>query len=205
MVGAPVYVGAAWATAVYIFFAGLLAYKSVQMLGSSYTQALTTQYQAFFFLALTAVNEATVVTFMPRTDTFYSVYGIYLWTFIAGGFLFVRASYYFHLLTVVYAPELGGDTRALASDKDYIDSIISVANLASRMDQIDPILNGLRQVTARHGSGGALTESEKQRLMVVYGQLEDYLGNGDPLRRFSREQLHDHVTPAFGRLLKRAQ
>lgn len=205
MVGAPAYVATVIAASSYIFFSGIMAYRSMQALGPSYTQALKAQVFAFFFLALSALNEAVVVTFMPRTTTFYSVDGVYLWSFIIAGFLFVRACYYFHLLTEAYDIKLTGDNSTVATDDDYVDSIVNVANLASRVDHIDPMLDPLRELTSSRAPGHSLSSADKDKLLAVFRQVSDYLVTSDPLRAFTYEQLLYHVTPAFNAVLDHAK
>jgi hypothetical protein len=76
-----------------------------------------------------------------------------------------------------------------------IDVLIYMAGLASNTKDIDPIMDGVRKVTAR--SNGTLTAADTAQLVQVYAQLEIYLVKDEPLRQFNRDELRNMLGERF--------
>jgi hypothetical protein len=77
------------------------------------------------------------------------------------------------------------------------DIVTYLAALASNPKEIDPILDGLREVTGRHGADSSLTNEDQLALAEVYQKLLRYLVEQEPLRAFTREELEAKVRQQF--------
>jgi hypothetical protein len=176
----------------------VLARRITRTIGGRYVSAMRWQTVAFSMFALGGFHEA-IGTLFLNNDRTYEAYGFYLWPFIVTGFLFVGASYTFSLLTAREAAAETADTQP--TDSDYIDSLVTVAGLASNPQEIDPAMDGMRLVTANLTPGDTLTDAQKQRLLGVYDQLEAYLTAKDPLRTYTTEEIREQVTPGFQAVL----
>ncbi len=192
-------------SAIYLTFAALLARGILQRIGSSYQNATRWLFVAMVVLSAGAWHEY-VINFFMNTDTWYVATGLSLIPFVAGGFTLVRAGYAFCSLSVQAAPYiLAPEVPPTATDDDYINSIITLAALASRQHDIDPILDTLRAVTAAVVPNHPLSPAAKQKLIATYHGVEAYLMHQDPLRLYPREELRKRLKPAFRRLLEPAR
>lgn len=177
----------------------LLVRKVKLAIGEYYMTAMGYLQVAMAALTLSGMHEYIASLFLTNGDT-YADYGFYIWPWVVSGALMLAASYQFRLLTLASSP--GNQASSIATDKDYVDSIIAVAQLTSSPKDIDDILDDLRMLTSTAGPGRQFNADEKQRLLDVYRRLEVYfVRNADPLRTFTRDQLRQYVTPAFRKLL----
>src|SRR5687768_4619084 len=78
-----------------------------------------------------------------------------------------------------------------------VDVVTYVASLASDPRAIDPILEDVRELTARLRPGEALSDSDQTTLAIVYQKLEAYLISQDPLRHFDKPGLAAKITRKF--------
>lgn len=196
--GIAIYEGAmGWAGA-YAACAALLAHQIKKVIGPRYNNAIRWQTWAFVAFTLGAIHEI-VTTWYLTTGDWYEDYGVYLWGFIGAAVLFLRASYEFRLLT---AREDNAGTATVTTDRDYIDSLIAVANLASNPRAIDPIMDDMRVITSSLPKDGLLSGSQKSQLVTVYRKLEDYLMCQDPLRTYAQNEVREQVKPGFMLVLK---
>jgi len=186
-----------WAGA-YATFAALLAWKIRRNIGPRYSTALRWQTMAFVAFVLGAIHEI-VTTWFLTTGDWYEDYGVYLWGFIASAVLFLRASYEFRLLT---AHQDNAVVATATTDRDYIDSLVAVANLASNPRAIDPIMDDMRVITSSLPQDGALSGSQRSQLVTVYRKLEEYLTHRDPLRTYTQDEVREQVKPGFMLVLK---
>jgi hypothetical protein len=199
--GVEIYIAAVGTTMSFFFFAGTLAKKIVKEIGAAYKNVMKWQVLFLFVLLGSATHEAVTTLFLTLGDP-YEDYGIYLWPFVVAGFFILKASYEFRLLTsVVVLDKASATVMEKPGDRDYIDSILAIENLASRPKDIEPQLDEMRLVTSEIKTNVPLSESGKVRLMNVYSQIEAYLINNDPLRKFDQVELRMHVTPRFRALL----
>lgn len=193
----------AWTTA-YGILAWLLVRKVLHVIGPSYQGAMKWQSMALGMLVFGGIHECVTSYFLTEAD-WYIYGGVSMWPFVIVGFLFVWASHAMSLTRFAadQEPELASvsadDTRA------FIDTILSMAALASRPDDIDDILDGLRGVTASMQPGAPLTEAHIGTLVSVYNQLEQYLTTSDPLRVFTHQELAAHVAPSVRQRLEQAR
>jgi hypothetical protein len=79
-----------------------------------------------------------------------------------------------------------------------IEVVMYLASLASRPQEIDGIMDGLRMITAKQKPGlEALSKEEQLALADVYLQLQKYLIEKEPVRVFSKEELMAKVRAKF--------
>lgn len=74
-----------------------------------------------------------------------------------------------------------------------LDLVTYTAGLASNPDDINPLLDKVRMVSARLKPGQAPSSTDEKELLVVYLQLENYLTTREPLRSFTKEELRKHL------------
>jgi hypothetical protein len=202
--GADVYVGSIGWAGGFALFAGLLALRTMTAIGPEYRHSTKWLAIAFFSIAAGALHEGVSTTFISNYGG-YNVWGIYLWPFVISGFMWVKACYEFRRLTVGSSGTVPAErpAEAVVADHDYIEGVLTISRMASRPEEIDPIMDDLRLVTSNAHEGTPLTMEQKQRLLVVYRKLEDYLMQKDPLRTFSKEEIRDRIPPALAAQLDR--
>lgn len=192
----------AWSTG-YGLLAWILVLKISRQIGAAYRDAMRALLWALGLLSFSGLHEYVTSYFLTERWAFV-YWGGTLWPFLLAGFAFLRAGYVVGLARYAATTEQA-QTNTGNDDLILIESITSTAELASRPEDIDPILDGLRRVTASMGVDGAatqqLTTAQRTELLHVYQRLEAYLVTSDPLRTFSREELRNRLAPAFSRLL----
>lgn len=80
-----------------------------------------------------------------------------------------------------------------------IDRIIYLASLASKPDDIEPMMDDLRVITATWDGKSFLDQSQERRLDVLEVRLKQYLIASDPLRTFTEESLNQQLASHEGR------
>lgn len=198
--GITVYVGTVGWTLVYLCCSAILASRIRYVIGREYQKAMAWLAVTLAAFTIGALHEY-IFTFFFNVDTHpYPQYGFSIWPTGVASLLLVMASRQFYLLGA------SADTPARTSesqpsqaihDSDYVDSIVAIANLASRPQDIDPFLDNLRLITAREASETAFSEAEKAQLLATYKSIEEYLVQEEPLRTFTKEEIRQRVTPAF--------
>ncbi len=78
-----------------------------------------------------------------------------------------------------------------------IDVVLYTASLASNASEIDSTLDTLRVVTSRLAPDEQLTASDEAKLVKVYRDLEDYLVNREPLRKFDTATVRSNIAHQF--------
>ena len=76
-----------------------------------------------------------------------------------------------------------------------LDVVTYVASLASNPDDIDPMLDKMRAITASLGPNQELSKADEQTLLQVYRQIEEYLVTKEPIRTFTKEELRTRIAP----------
>ena len=79
--------------------------------------------------------------------------------------------------------------------KTILDAVIYVAGLVSDSDAIDPILDGVRGITAKLQPGEAPSKEDAQSLINIYLQIEQYLVTKEAIRTFAKEDLRIRLDP----------
>jgi hypothetical protein len=108
----------------------------------------------------------------------------------------IKAAYEFNTIGQAPQPEVNSSVPgvALPSRASTIDIIIATAQKASDSTAIDPLLDGMRRVTSGHVPGQALSPQDEATLMRTYQQLEHYLTQEDPVRRYSAAELRTLIS-----------
>lgn len=88
------------------------------------------------------------------------------------------------------SPNLSLDTSTAPSDAEkLVDRIIYLASLASKRDDVDPMLETLREVTSTWDRTQSITGEKHAQLEELEQKLKQYLINDDPVRAFNSESL----------------
>ncbi len=193
--GTNVYIAVGAWTSSYLLAAAILAYKIYRSIGMYYQESMRWLFIGLAALCAAAWHE-TINTFWFNNGDTYTDYGWYLIPWVVAGLILVLASYQFRKLSNVVVTG-GTGTKAEANDRDYIDSLVTISQLASQPKDIDSFMDQLRSITARPAPNNGLSTSDKERLIKTYHHLEDYLAHNDPLRTFSQEEILQHATPGF--------
>lgn len=191
----------AWTT-IYGLLAWLLVRKVIGVIGRSYQRAMSWQAAALGMMVFGGAHECVTSYFLTEGD-WYIYAGVSMWPFVIAGCLFVGAGYQMGLMRFAADQDDSPPSAPTQDARAFIDSILGVASLASRPNDIDSILDGLRGVTAAMRPGEALSEAQIRILVDVYMQLERYLTTADPLRVFTREELEARLAPDVRAYLKR--
>ncbi|HSX42761.1 MAG TPA: hypothetical protein VLF59_01610 [Candidatus Saccharimonadales bacterium] len=197
--GADIYIGTVAWGASYMSCAAFLMHKVSRSIGLSYRRPMSWLTVSLGAFSISAWHEA-ISTLWFNNGSTYTDYGFYLIPWTVSGLITLYASYQFRLITMVARSDEIPLTHA--TDRDYIDSIITVAGLVSQPEAIEPILDDLRLITATRQSDRSLTSIEKRTLLTVYSRLEAYLTEKDPLRTVTRDELLSRVTPPFRQVLE---
>lgn len=194
------YLAAVGFAAIFMTAGPIVTSKVKRAIGESYSHAMKILLAAQWVLAFEGWHEY-IQSYFMNNGTPYNDYGFYMWPFVLTAFIMLFASEAFARITVV--PSLAVQTSEF-NDREYIDSIITTAALASQPGDIDEILVGLRGITARLSSDTSpLTAEDKKELLEVYAKLETYLTSGrDPLRTFSRDEIRARLNEHFVAVLK---
>jgi hypothetical protein len=83
--------------------------------------------------------------------------------------------------------------KASSSDRQLVDKIVTLATLASRREDIDPMMDTLRKVTSFWSDALPLNTSQLTELKSLEQKLKNYLIHEDPLRFFTPETLEKRV------------
>jgi hypothetical protein len=114
--------------------------------------------------------------------------------FILNGLIYMKAGYAFTRIEEGHY-ELPG--HAVTS----IDVVTYVGGLASNFQAIDPILDVVREISARQQPGESLSPQDEAALEQVYIKLEHYLVTTESLRKFTQQSLRQKVTNKFAHVL----
>ena len=77
----------------------------------------------------------------------------------------------------------------ITADRQLVDTVVYLASLTSQTEEIDPMLDSLRYITARWTQSEPLPVEDRAELRQLVVELKDYLINRDPLRAFSKQSL----------------
>jgi hypothetical protein len=202
--GVDVYIAAIGWCVSYVMFAGALTWRTAHDVGQVYQRSLKALAIAFFVFGLSGMIEM-VGTLLVGNEHPYQAYGISFLPFALAGLFFVWASAEFNQLTVAPTVANASVEQEIISiaDKDYIESIASVASLASRPEAVESLTDDLRAITASLAPGVSLTDVQKKKLVDTYFRLEAYLIQNDPLRTYTKEEVREQVSAGFSAVLNR--
>lgn len=84
-----------------------------------------------------------------------------------------------------------------------LDLVTYAAGLASNQTDISPLLDTVRNVTARLDPTKSLSATDQQKLLGVYLHLEAYLTTKEAIRTFTKEGLRKRIAePLLAQLTK---
>jgi hypothetical protein len=161
-------------------------------IGSGYRNAMQWLGIGLWIMAATVAQEI-IFKGTDLVNTAYVNYTLDLTPFLLTALALMKAGH--ALMTATFKrPE---------SKATYIDSVIYAAGLVSNPRTIDPILDRMRNITARLDSPSAtLNPADKQELITVYRQIEDYLETKEPIRNISRTSLRERLPNEFQALVQ---
>lgn len=85
------------------------------------------------------------------------------------------------------------DSTTTEQSQKLVDRIVYLASLASKREDVDPMLDTLRIITA-DVNDGPMAEADRKALEDLEVKLKTYLINSDPLRTFTRESLERRLS-----------
>lgn len=186
----------AW-TLAFGVLAWLIMVKIRRAIGPKYRQAMMWLVIALGGLVLSGLHEYITSYFLDESDA-YVYLGLSSWLFLPTGALFLYAGNLFSAMGAgVVAKPASAEPDGSTTDHSYIDNVIAVAQLASRPNDVDVILDDLRTITSTTKADSKLSEKDRNRLIRIYRQLEDYLVSSDPLRSFTKDQLRQTISTDF--------
>jgi|GEM_PF-4809284 len=109
--------------------------------------------------------------------------------FVVSGLMLLQAARKFYHIRGKNLAELKEAGQLTTS----VDIISYVASLASKPQEIDPLLDDLRTITSKTSSG-SLTSTDQSKLRQVYLRVEDYLAKRDPFRTYEPDMLRELIT-----------
>ncbi len=116
--------------------------------------------------------------------------------YLVAGFLVTMAAWRFNRLA--YAEKSGRPVPGVGAPgaKTSVDVVVFLAGFASNPTQVDRYLDAVRSVTSSVNKDG-LSEAQQMALAKAYLQIEDFLVNTEPLRKFERKDLRQMIDLQF--------
>ncbi len=172
----------------------IAAFRIHGALSPAYAIAMKRLGIALAVLAATCLHEVIARTVIGPFDVvgWYVSFNLSIWPFLVVAGLMLSAALSFRAVTEQYA--------SLDENASELDVVMYTATLASIPAEIDSTMDKVRAMTALR-STAELSEADKKTLANVYRELEDYLLNKDPLRKFNRQDLRNALPARFLKLL----
>jgi hypothetical protein len=176
-----------WDTVV-MGFAGAATWHIARHIGRMYVQAMRWLAAGFLTMSVGGVHYI-AVTMTMKNGNWYFDESFVMVPFIIGAFILVKAGYEFNLI---------GQATAATTDKPTLITVITyLADLTSNPQDINSILDRLRQVTAKLRPGQSPDRAGQQTLVGIYHDIERYLVEREPLRQFTPDGIHQEVRHQF--------
>ncbi len=185
-----------------------LAYVTRKHVGVSYMPAFA--WLTFYMILSLCINTMYVAAIIVKPDDnwFINTNVVFMPYFLCGLILMWTAIEFNKVSAVDMDPApLANSFTFFGKPKGQIDAqsqtpidvILYMSNLASNVAAIDPILDGMRVITANMGgsAGGVLGAQQLQALAVVYRKLENYLTQQEQVRIFTKEVLRQTIKARF--------
>lgn len=190
-----------WSSTLMVF-TGLLVIAVRKHAGALYSKAMTWLARALFFAGFILFYQG-FYTFINIGNTWYLDLTSNLITIISG-WLWIRAGYTF-ALTKYYSEDLPlyrfllaqTDRKTANRPKTIIDTVTYAAGLASNSQDIDPLLDKLRAITAKLTPGEQPSDAETKSLVDVYLKLEQYLLTREAIRNYTRKEIRSQLDPSL--------
>lgn len=164
-----------------------LAFRVRRTIGAFY------QKSSFWFalaVAGTAIGTAqTALMAFVGYNNFYVLYGFYSFVPVIVAMLYLRAGYSFMKMT----RSQGRKTSNFSS----IDLVVYADSLVSNHAGLESSLDKMRAVTSTIKSSRDLTDAHQATLQKVYLDIEAYLANDDPVRRYTKQELRTRIARQF--------
>lgn len=203
--GKEVVYDASNAVSVWNFFtAGLCAffiYRVRKVAGVAYINALAWLAVTFTLMTVTAGIYLIAVSVLGDGQT-ELIAALTLVPLGLAGAVLLRSAYAFNYISAntdivdksVARSFFGKPLVIVASRaRTSLDIVTYAANLASDYRAVDPILDGLRHLTATLAPGQPLSEVDQLKLMGIYVSIEEYLLQKEPIRTFTKESLRQQI------------
>ena len=187
-------------SAAFLITSAYIAWRIRNVIGREYLDAMKWLTIALGGYAFASMHEYTI-NFFLAFESPYLLYGLSIIPFALASLILVQASRKFYLVTIHASTASARTSSSALTDRDYIDTIVNIAGLASRPTEIDTILDDLRIITLTHDKDLGLSAKEKKQLIHIYYSLEQYLVTDEPLRNFTKQELRAQVSPSFRTLL----
>lgn len=166
--------------------AALVALRIRSTIGTAYRLPMAWLVVAVGILSLASLQEV-IVKGTDIINSLYVAYSLDILPFLLAGLFFMKAGQSLKSASL----------QILPGNATYIDAVIYTAQLVSTPQGVNAILNRLRQITARLQSGGLLAATDKEGLLGIYYDLENYLITKEPLLNLTRESLRSRLTTEF--------
>lgn len=167
-----------------IFLAGaVLVYKTWRLATARYAQALQWLFLGQLSLTVgTFVNVIAYVTVGPAHWILLGGYTILIESVLS--FSLVKAAYDFSMIN-----ETADAPVQPTGSGSLVDVVIAAAAKASSTVAIDPLLDNVRVITAQLAPGQTPTGPDQTILIQTYKNIERYLTEQEPVRRYDRTEL----------------
>lgn len=195
-------VGVIFFAASLLYIAGILTYSIRNHVGVVYQKPMLWLAWALFISSLTMAIQGiyTLIT----TDYDHILTRLNNIITITSGILWLRASYSF-ALTKYYAKDtsmlqfiLSQNGSEIASRPvTPIDLVTYAASLASNSQEIDPLLDDVRAITAKLQPGESPSKRDGETLFQTYLKIEQYLVTKETVRNYTRNELREHLDPTL--------
>lgn len=91
----------------------------------------------------------------------------------------------------------GNETSGTVQNPSPVEVVVFLSSLASKPQEIDPLLEVVRRISSTSVPGAELSEKDQQDLAEVFLKLEQYLIQNEPLRVFNKEQISKKIGSRF--------
>lgn len=170
--------------------------------GPLYTPAL-----AWMMLSLSAALLAAGVhlwqyIFLPD-DHWFVVYRFFSIFLGISGIFSLKAAISFSNIPLAseLSPYLGSLTffgklrRPKTEEFTLVDVVIFTANLASNVKALDPFLDTVRYLTSKEST--QISKNDQEALARAYAGIENFLIEEEPIRKYTKQELHDIIQSKF--------
>lgn len=185
---------------VFTTFAAVLAFKVRQRVGLAYINAMSWLFRALAMVAFSSWSYALTQLLFTDGD-WYTDYSIAVIPFAIGAFLFVIAGYTFGSIAHI---QKSSDTlpsekaASVLTPSQELEVALYVVNLVSNPADISETLTQIRAIVARTQADHLPSLEDQKTLHTIYGDLETYLSERDPLRVLTPQELRHRIANRFG-------
>lgn len=183
---AAIIFGTASFASIFAAAGSIIAYKIKHAISPNYQNSMNWLCLAAAAMAFSVIHEI-IVKGTALSESWYAANGLSGWPLVAAGLLFMKAGQVLKSATF----------KTLPLNATYLDSVVFTAQMVSDPHAVNPSLDKLRQVTAHIHPGDPLSPKDKQILINIYFDLEEYLVTKEPLRKIAKPDLRARLTPQF--------